>query len=242
MDAPSATPEPSRELADLRRRAYGPDADIHRDPAALRRLDELQSVQRPDPPGERAGPSDSPPQAETSATAAASPGESVTDVRSEQPPTPRAIHALGIRFWATLAAVGVVGAVVGFAVSASVSPRADVTLGPTDHVQIDLEDDWLLSVSQWITTDAQPVQHEPFHKLQVLSVTSKAGTSCLVVSWADHWSDYSCTPAGIAPVVDFVAYLGGPQPLEDPLPPGSVIRFELNGDVVDVTMREAPAD
>ena len=29
MDAPSLTPERSRELADLRRRAYGPDADIH---------------------------------------------------------------------------------------------------------------------------------------------------------------------------------------------------------------------
>lgn len=46
MDAPSLSPERSRELADLRRRAYGPHADIQRDPAAQRRLSELEELAR----------------------------------------------------------------------------------------------------------------------------------------------------------------------------------------------------
>src|SRR4029450_3948501 len=49
MDAPSLTPERSRELADLRRRAYGPDADIQRDPGALHRLHELEALAREEP-------------------------------------------------------------------------------------------------------------------------------------------------------------------------------------------------
>jgi hypothetical protein len=235
MEAQPVASEPSGELADLRRRAYGPDADIQQDPDAVRRLHELESSLRS---GEGVLPA---PEGAEPAAIAPEPHDvaapTVFDsAESAGPPRRLSRRAL----WAIIAGVGIVCAVAGAAFSASLARHPDATLGPTDHVQIDLEDDWLLSVSQWITTDAQPVQHEAFHRLQVLSVTSKAGTSCLVVSWSDHWSDYSCTPAGIAPVVDFVAYLGGPQPLDDPLPPGSVIRFELNGDVVDVTMREPP--
>ncbi len=38
------TPQLERELADLQRRAYGPDADIHLDAAALARLRELEAL------------------------------------------------------------------------------------------------------------------------------------------------------------------------------------------------------
>jgi hypothetical protein len=43
MDAPALTPAEARELADLRRRAYGPAADIGSDPGAQARLDDLQA-------------------------------------------------------------------------------------------------------------------------------------------------------------------------------------------------------
>lgn len=46
MDVPSSSPERSRELADLRRRAYGPTADIAQDAAALARLRELEDSER----------------------------------------------------------------------------------------------------------------------------------------------------------------------------------------------------
>lgn len=39
--------EPDEELVALRRRAYGPDADIHLDPTALRRLQHLEGSDRP---------------------------------------------------------------------------------------------------------------------------------------------------------------------------------------------------
>jgi hypothetical protein len=39
--------EPDEELLALRRRAYGPDADIHLDPSALRRLRHLEGSDRP---------------------------------------------------------------------------------------------------------------------------------------------------------------------------------------------------
>ena len=47
MDAPSLTAARSKELADLRRRAYGPNADIDSDPAAQHRLHELEELARP---------------------------------------------------------------------------------------------------------------------------------------------------------------------------------------------------
>ncbi len=42
-----------QELQALRRRAYGPDADIHLDPSALERLRELEDASRPRPPARK---------------------------------------------------------------------------------------------------------------------------------------------------------------------------------------------
>ncbi|GAA1959777.1 hypothetical protein [Microbacterium deminutum] len=233
MDAQPLTPEPSRELKDLRRRAYGPDADIQRDPEALDRLHELEAQVRLGDLGDRASHLIEPtPEAAGDAdTSGARESVAEPETAGSRPGWRR------VALWASVAAVGVIGVGMGVALAASMAPHPDATLAPTDHVQIDLEDTWLLSISQWLTTEARPVQHEPFHKLQVLSATSKDGASCLVVTWANHWSDFSCTPQGLTPVVDFVSYLGGPQPLDEQLRVGTVIRFELDGDVVDVTMR-----
>ena len=46
MDAPAPSSERQRELATLRSRAYGPDADIDRDTDALARLVELEELAR----------------------------------------------------------------------------------------------------------------------------------------------------------------------------------------------------
>ena len=44
MEDPSTHPDADRELNDLRARAYGPDSDIHTDPAARARLIELEAA------------------------------------------------------------------------------------------------------------------------------------------------------------------------------------------------------
>ncbi len=175
------TPESSRELADLRRRAYGPDADILGDPDAVRRLRELESQDRPDEPVVPAqGTVASAEAPDAPSATAALPPRSAAETPSAAAGRPHR----RVPVWATITAVGIVGLIVGMAISASIAPRADATLKPLDHMQVDLEDDWLLSISQWMTADAKPTQHEPFHKLQVLSATSKEGTSCLVVTWS----------------------------------------------------------
>lgn len=251
MDAQSLTPESTRELDDLRKRAYGPDADILRDPDALRRLHELEAQVRADEPAptfSAAAPAQTAPQDPASAAAAEPPtamphpaspaptGETPA-IRGASPPR-RWWRRVPV--WGWVAAVGVAGVIVGVASSASLTPRADTTLAPIGHMQPGLEATWALSVEPWLTNDTPPVQHESLDKLRVLSATSAEGVSCLVVTWPSNWSDVSCTPQGLTPVVDFVAYRGGPQPLDTPLAEGTVIRFELHGDVVDVTMREAP--
>lgn len=60
MDAPM-TDGREAELADLRRRAYGPDADIAQDAAATARLRELESQLRQSRPALRAAAQESPP-------------------------------------------------------------------------------------------------------------------------------------------------------------------------------------
>jgi hypothetical protein len=230
MDAQPMTPEPSRELVDLRRRAYGPDADILGDAEALRRLHELESRLRDGDDGEPPSPAPSPaPDPDDSAAG-------TPDIPPDSAPPFRPWWRR-IPLWALFGVTAIVGLCAGLALQGSFTRAPDAVLRPVDGVHVDLEDEWLLSISQWLTLDAAPVQHESFHKLQVLSATGASGTSCLVVTWSNHWSDFSCTPEGLSPVVDFVAYVGGPQPLDDPLPAGTVIRFELNGGVVSVTMR-----
>ena len=44
MDGPATVSAEERELRELRARAYGPHADIQRDPAALARLTELEAA------------------------------------------------------------------------------------------------------------------------------------------------------------------------------------------------------
>ena len=60
-----------------------------------------------------------------------------------------------------------------------------------------------------------------------------------MVVWENIWADGSCAPGELVPLVDFIAYRGAAQPLEQDLPPGSVIRFELRDGVVDVTLHPA---
>ena len=49
MDASSLRPDESKELAELRRRAYGTAAGIANDPAAQARLEELENANRAQP-------------------------------------------------------------------------------------------------------------------------------------------------------------------------------------------------
>ncbi|WP_344063581.1 hypothetical protein [Microbacterium pumilum] len=250
MDAPSLTPERSRELADLRKRAYGPDADIAHDPEALERLHELEEQLRSDTPepvvleaAEPAAAVAPAVDARNGSTAMASP------VASEPPSAPAPLPSQKSRpwwrrvpLWVSLAIIGLLGVLVGIMVPAAVAPGADTTLHPSENPVLALDDEWLSSMLDWLQVNEPPTEFEPFDNLQVITAISETGSTCLVVFWVNQWSDASCTPDGLTPTVDFVAYPGSPQPLDDIVPVGTVIRFELHGDEVDVTLREPEAE
>lgn len=250
MEAPSSTPERSRELADLRERAYGPDADIADDPEALERLHELEDLLRADTreavEPEAVKPAVDVPStvdARNDSTVMTSPPASdpASVIATTESPKPRSWWRR-IPLWVSLAAIGLLGVLVGITVPAAVTPGADTTLHPSENPVLAIDDEWLSSMLDWLQINEPPTEFEPFYNLQVITAVSETGSTCLVVFWVNQWSDASCTPDGLTPVVDFIAYPGSPQPLDDIVPVGTVIRFELHGDQVGVTLREPEAE
>ena len=146
MDAPSLTAARSKELADLRRRAYGPHADIESDPAAQRRLHELEELARPPvvadaarlertadvrrrepvatggPEGERA-------EAEASVAPTSMTGVAVADAAEPAPSGPRRPWWRRVPLWAVTAALGVaLGVAIGIAWPTDSEPPPDLVL------------------------------------------------------------------------------------------------------------------
>ncbi|GAA4349191.1 hypothetical protein GCM10023087_14610 [Microbacterium rhizosphaerae] len=141
------------ELGALRERAYGPSADIHEDPEAMRRLEELEAAQSPSRyertdagPREVVGvrPSSPPP-----IVSSESPDADQTD-RSLEPgddaPTPVAAPPGGVspRLWRWVPALWIVSILVAFGIGAAatsiwaVTAFAPITRGPAipHHVAV----------------------------------------------------------------------------------------------------------
>jgi hypothetical protein len=143
MPDPEEGDEARRELAELRRRAYGRDADIRSDPLALARLDALEEEQRrawernsaaaarPAPGGtaSRAGED-----AATPGAADAAAPRALEDARAE--PSGRVRSRPSRWHIGFIAGVGVVAALLGAAAAgAALSPQAH-PLASTDPAQI----------------------------------------------------------------------------------------------------------
>jgi hypothetical protein len=107
------------ELAALRRRAYGPDADIERDPAALARLIELEASQQLEAAA-AALPTDTGPSTGSSASRDADPARRrpsdyprpVHPVRSAEPPSAASAARAGTRWPMVVGGMAVASAVV----------------------------------------------------------------------------------------------------------------------------------
>ncbi|MET0780024.1 MAG: hypothetical protein ABWZ16_00725, partial [Microbacterium sp.] len=84
-----------------------------------------------------------------------------------------------------------------------------------------------------------PVRYQPFHDLEVWSAGTDQGSTCIVVTSPEgEWMAAGCAPEPLDPVAD-IQFYAGMRPVDGlELPSGSVVRFILRSDVIDVWVAE----
>lgn len=222
------------ELTALRARAYGVDADIGADPAALARLAELEELHAA--AMARAGHESGPPAPDT-------------EVPSRPAPESDGRSSAAAGWWhRTRAGAFAAGAAVATAAAVAVAgwalwtaPRPDATLhatggSPSEQV-LRLTDYARRQMVAKTTLRA----FEPILGLEVWSARSGLGSSCLLVfePVTDDLLGVGCVPPPAQPTVEIydvpVAWM---QQWTERFPTGTAVRFVLNGDVVDVWIYE----
>lgn len=258
MDAPSLSPERSIELEQLRRRAYGPDADIALDPVAQQRLSELEDLARkPATPASPTTPVVEPeepepmPPARDEASAPPSPVAADRAPRRPVEPEPKAAETDAARpaspqdrpwwrripLWAVAAIAGIgVGAAIGFTWPSDGDPPPDLTLG-VDADGAERGAGFTENLDYWGVDAGTVVPHEGFDTIQVWTALGIDESRCLLLSHDGSFLNATCSGAGLDPVLDFTIYDGMSLDLETPLPVGTVIRFVGHEGSVDVWVR-----
>ena len=247
MDAPPLSPARSQELADLRRRAYGPEADIQRDPVAQRRLYELELLARPvatesahERDVDQADPLTSRPVRDEASEALEStaPGLPVAaeEPAMEAPPAAPAARPLWRRIplWTIGAVVGVgIGLALGLSWPTSSEPPPDLTLDVEPGAG-ERGAGFRENLDYWGVDPSTVVPHESFDAIQVWTARAVDESRCLLLSFDGGFLSATCSGAGLDPVLDFTVYDGMSLELETPLPIGTVIRFVGRQGHVDV--------
>ncbi|MFS0732762.1 hypothetical protein ABC304_12255 [Microbacterium sp. 1P10UB] len=239
-----------RELEQLRRRAYGPAADIARDPDALRRLEALEQIVRTraaerdvddrapvtrvaQPVG---GPT--PPRGTVATVAAAdvpaSPGATAGASSTVPAGAARAPGPGHVVSWWRRRSVWV-AAVAGAAVEAAavwggmtlLAPQPAATLqavSSTAEERLSAFDDGYAQSYGIEESDAQ--RFETYRGVTVWVAPTRTGGSCLVVT-TDTVGTYggACVPRGMEPMFDLMVYQGMVPEVVEGLPVGSVARF-----------------
>ena len=249
------------ELASLRRRAYGPDADIGADPRAQARLADLErqlatreygasAVARTAPPIGRATEVDDPPTVETAHGGSAAPDagdEAETGIAATPAESAPSASAPG-RMRRALPWVIAAGAVV--VATALGAMYFDAVTEPLVEAQLVALDEPLPgsvppALSQedlgW-TTDPVFVSHGRYGPLEVWSTTAPHNWQCLAVVFRESVLRFNCTVSSLDTVTD-VAVQEGLWPPDFPgssIPHWSSIRFVLRDDVVDVYIGRNP--
>lgn len=255
MDAPSLSPERSIELEQLRRRAYGPDADIALDPVAQQRLSELEDLARtPATPATPAAEPDAPEpmplaRAEASAPPSTDAAERVRSGPVEPEPEAAETDAAPatssrdrpwwrrIPLWAVAAVAGIgVGVAIGLTWPSDSDPPPDLTLG-VDADGAERGAGFTENLDYWGVDAGTVVPHEGFDTIQVWTALGIDESRCLLLSHEGSFLSATCSGAGLDPVLDFTIYDGMSLDLETPLPVGTVIRFVGHEGSVDVWVR-----
>ncbi|MGX5771556.1 hypothetical protein ACWKWN_12445 [Microbacterium trichothecenolyticum] len=218
-----------RELDGLRARAYGPDADIDADPAALARLVELEAAHLG---AARAARSARPAAVATAVTV--TPGEPTGPSSSQG-----GSRGVPGRTWVVAAAIclfAIVAATVWNLVQ-----RPDATLRQTDAGGG--SDVIRVLSAQGRGPDASTLrQFEPYHDVGVWSVENAAGKVCFVVWDLTSSGRFSikCAPPGTQVTLTLIVASDGDD-FGRWLPDGSSVDFRFGENAVDVFVRP-PSD
>lgn len=248
MDASALTSDQVRELALLRARAYGPAADIQSDPRALARLRELESltttvpalaVPRPaavDSDPERAvGPREP-------AVPAGADAVAVSSARSGGPRSllRRSLRTVPVLGWVVSAAAMVVVVAVVWGTGQVTALRPDAVLAPLADSEPPAEYLRQGVLGYYPMDEDRFRQFESIRTLGVWSADDGHGNRCILVATPGFrriGGGESCAPPGLDPTYDLSIWPGLPSEVTDGLPQGSVIRFVLHGDRVNVWVR-----
>ncbi len=247
------------ELRALRARAYGPAADIHEDPTALRRLQELEPLVSDVSP---------PPDTESEdGEVASAPQESVVQ---QGDPTPRAdedepaptpvgsVASLAKASRRRRIGVGVlwllsviVAAWVAWAVTLSATYVQPVSHSGAERQVATLESSSIRTLpKEWFGTSSSSLVFE-FHGLSVFTTDSGlgTGTNCFMVvptsevpdqeADVDSWSGVGmlmtgCKAGGFPAAAQATVDEAFPAELRKLFPPGSALKFVLEGDRIGV--------
>lgn len=241
MDAPPLSSERKRELAALRSRAYGPDADIHRDADAVARLIELEELARVDTPETVAETDGRPEAADGAASSASGPTVLVLDdagnplggADATPVPAPRPRWWRRVPPWVPIAAALFVGLAVGLGVPPLLPPHPTTTL---PRVAVEGAP---LDFQMYGIPATSPVRYAPFHNLEVWSAQTERGSVCIVVTTdSGEWIGAGCAPEPLDATAD-VTFFAGMRPIDGlDLSEGSVLRFVLRDDVMEVWIAE----
>ena len=247
-----------RELNDLRARAYGPTSDIEADPAAIARLIELETahVAATSPLNvtasvENGGPHPASTSAPARYTVAASPaapkGEPLVPTTSRE----RSVRSLWQRSTLTLSREWfVLGSIVVAAILGSaawlLAPHPDGTFHPDATLQpteSDTESSMFIEslIAQGEDPDISTLrQFERYHDIDVWSVESRSGNTCLIV-WDRMGGRVQdeCLPTGFEVSVHMVA--AAEDRIGEWLVEGSMISLHLRENMVNVFIRSPPA-
>lgn len=234
MDAPPLSSERSRELAALRRRAYGPDADIDDDAAAVDRLHELEALARPREESEPAPSvsSDEVP-AQTDDTAAESPDAALPDPVEAARPWWRRIPV-----WAIAAASVAVGVAIGAGAVSLAAPRPDAILR-IDASAGERSANWERDLSAWGLSAGSAQPYEDYDGLGVWMVNSDDGSRCILLEDEGRPVTVNCVGGGLDPVLDVTMYADMGAFFDTERPTGSVTRFIARGSAIEVWERWA---
>ncbi|MGC5171012.1 hypothetical protein ACLQ2Q_10195 [Microbacterium sp. DT81.1] len=147
------------------------------------------------------------------------------------------------RRWLAMIGGGVAAVLLVAAVVSSLAPRPDFVLqlqGPAGDEQ-EITD--MNSSITWLGLDPeQLLRFEDFRGFRVWSGPTQYGTDCLIISRVDQGlAALGCSPAGLATIADLQRYSGVTDEVFADMPTGSMIRFVLDGDRVEVFLGEAEA-